>query len=73
LRLRSLHVSVDWDEYWNFDLLQEYKRNHPPFYSNGVPLVKFGGLVPLANDDNLFCFLRLPSGAGAERTAGKVR
>jgi hypothetical protein len=39
LRLRSLHVSGDWDEYWRFHLRQEYKRNYLPLYSNGVPLL----------------------------------
>lgn len=39
LRLRSLHVSGDWDEYWRFHLRQEYNRNHLPLYSNGVPLL----------------------------------
>ncbi|PAX48929.1 ISKra4 family transposase, partial [Brunnivagina elsteri CCALA 953] len=39
LRLCSLHVSGDWDEYWRFHLRQEYKRNYLPLYSNGVPLL----------------------------------
>ncbi|MCV3213794.1 hypothetical protein OGM63_09775, partial [Plectonema radiosum NIES-515] len=25
LRLRSLHISGDWNEYWRFHLRQEYK------------------------------------------------
>jgi hypothetical protein len=39
LRLRSLHISGDWDEYWRFHLHQEYKRNYLPLYTN-VPLMK---------------------------------
>lgn len=40
LRLRSLHISGDWHEYWRFHLRQEYERNHLPLYFNGVPLMK---------------------------------
>jgi hypothetical protein len=39
LRLRSLHVSGDWNEYWRFHLRQEYKRNYLPLYSGSVPLM----------------------------------
>jgi hypothetical protein len=39
LRLRSLRASGDWDEYWRFHLRQEYNRNYPPLYSNGIPLM----------------------------------
>jgi hypothetical protein len=40
LRLRSLHISGDWHEYWRFHLRQEYERNHLPLYFDGVPLMK---------------------------------
>jgi hypothetical protein len=41
LRLRSLHASGDFDEYWEFHLQQEYKRNHQAHYENGcVPVPK---------------------------------
>jgi hypothetical protein len=41
LRLRSLHASGDFDEYWEFHLRQEYKRNHQAHYENGcVPAPK---------------------------------
>ena len=33
LRLRSLHASGDWEEYWNFHVLQEYERNHRIHYA----------------------------------------
>ncbi len=39
LRLRSLHISGDWHEYWRFHLRQEYKRNYLPLYRN-IPLMK---------------------------------
>lgn len=35
LRLRSLQASGDFDEYWDFHLQQEYKRNHEARYENG--------------------------------------
>jgi len=35
LRLRSLRASGDFDEYWEFHLQQEYKRNHQARYKNG--------------------------------------
>jgi hypothetical protein len=35
LKLRSLHASGDFDEYWAFHLQQEYKRNHEARYENG--------------------------------------
>jgi len=35
LRLRSLRASGDFDEYWEFHLQQEYKRNHEARYENG--------------------------------------
>lgn len=40
LRLRSLHISGDWQEYWRFHLRKEYERNYPPLYKDGVPLMK---------------------------------
>jgi hypothetical protein len=40
LQLRSLHASGDFDEYWEFHLQQEYKRNHEARYENGqVPVL----------------------------------
>jgi hypothetical protein len=33
LRLRSLHASGDWDEYWDFHELREYERNHRIHYA----------------------------------------
>jgi hypothetical protein len=39
LRLRSLRASGDFDEYWDFHLQQEYKRNHEARYEKGqVPM-----------------------------------
>lgn len=39
LQLRSLRASGDFDEYWDFHLQQEYKRNHEARYEKGqVPL-----------------------------------
>jgi hypothetical protein len=35
LQLRSLQASDDFDEYWEFHLQQEYKRNHGARYENG--------------------------------------
>jgi hypothetical protein len=35
LRLRSLRASGDFDEYWDFYLQQEYKRNHEAWYEKG--------------------------------------
>jgi hypothetical protein len=35
LQLRSLRASGDFDEYWEFHLQQEYKRNHESQYENG--------------------------------------
>ena len=40
LRLRSLYVSGDWDEYWRFHLRQEHKRNHLALYNSAIPLMK---------------------------------
>ena len=40
LPLGSLYISGDWDEYWQFHLQQEHKRNHLAFYSSGIPLIK---------------------------------
>lgn len=34
LKLRSLLKSGDFDEYWNYHLLQEYRRNHVAKFSN---------------------------------------
>jgi hypothetical protein len=35
LRLRSLRASGDFDQYWEFHLQQEYKRNHEARYEKG--------------------------------------
>ena len=40
LPLGSLYISGDWDEYWQFHLQQEHKRNHQALYSSGIPLMK---------------------------------
>ena len=40
LPLGSLYMSGDWDEYWQFHLQQEHKRNHLALYSSGIPLMK---------------------------------
>ncbi|NRB09046.1 MAG: ISKra4 family transposase, partial [Richelia sp.] len=40
LALGSLHISGDWDEYWQFHLQEEHKRNHLAFYSSAIPLMK---------------------------------
>jgi hypothetical protein len=40
LRLRSLLVSGDWNDYWRFHLASEHQRNHQSLYTSGVPLLK---------------------------------
>jgi hypothetical protein len=40
LRLRSLHVSGDWADYWQFHLQQEHQRNHRSCYQSGIPWLK---------------------------------
>lgn len=40
LRLRSLHVSSDWNEHWRFHLLQERQRHHLALHQGGIPLLK---------------------------------
>lgn len=40
LRLRSLHVSGDWSDYWQFHQKQERQRNHQASYQLGIPLLK---------------------------------
>lgn len=40
LRLRSVCVSGDWTEYWQFHLNQECQRNHRDLYKGGIPLLK---------------------------------
>jgi hypothetical protein len=40
LRLRSVYISGDWDEYWRFHLLQEHQRNHLALYKGAIPLMK---------------------------------
>jgi hypothetical protein len=40
LRLRALRASGDFEEYWEYHLKQEYKRNHAAHYADGqVPQV----------------------------------
>lgn len=40
LRLRSLKVSGDWNDYWRFHLHLELQRHHLPLYQGGIPLLK---------------------------------
>ena len=40
LPLGSLYISGDWDEYWQFHLQQENRRNHLALYSSVIPLIK---------------------------------
>ena len=40
LRLRSLHLSGDWADYWQFHLQQEHQRNHRARYQSGIPWLK---------------------------------
>lgn len=40
LRLRSLHVSSDWNEHWRFHLLQERQGHHLALHQGGIPLLK---------------------------------
>jgi len=40
LRLRSVYISGDWDEYWRFHVQQEHQRNHLALYQGGIPLMK---------------------------------
>ena len=37
LRLRSLRVSGDFDEYWSYHEKREQERNHSSKYENGLP------------------------------------
>ena len=37
LRLRALRASRDFDEYWEFHLVQERSRNHASQYAGGEP------------------------------------
>lgn len=39
LRLRSLRVSGDFDEYWSYHEKKEQERNHSSKYENGLPLL----------------------------------
>jgi hypothetical protein len=39
LRLRSLQVSGDWPDYWQFHLQQEHQRHHRALYQDGIPLL----------------------------------
>jgi hypothetical protein len=36
LRLRALHASHDFDDYWEFHQRNEYQRNHVVHYADGV-------------------------------------
>jgi hypothetical protein len=40
LRLRSLHVSGDWNDYWCFHQQQELQRHYSTLYQRGIPLLK---------------------------------
>jgi hypothetical protein len=40
LRLRSLYISGDWDEYWRFHLELEHQRHHKALYKYEIPLMK---------------------------------
>lgn len=40
LRLRSLKVSGDWNDYWRFHLHQELQRHHLSLYQGGIPFLK---------------------------------
>lgn len=40
LRLRSLQISGDWNDYWRFHLQKEHYRNHQALYCFGIPLLK---------------------------------
>ncbi len=40
LRLRSLRVSGDFDEYWSYHEKMEQERNHSSKYENGLPPLK---------------------------------
>lgn len=40
LRLRSLHVSGDFDDYWHFHLAQERRLNHTMLYADGPPKIR---------------------------------
>ena len=40
LRLRSLCVSGDWTQYWQFHIKQEHQRNHRRWYQSCIPLLK---------------------------------
>jgi hypothetical protein len=37
LKLRALHASGDFDEYWRFHVAQEFKRNHASRYAGEQP------------------------------------
>jgi hypothetical protein len=51
LKLRSLRVSGDFDEYWSYHEKREQERNHSSKYKNGLP--------PLKNNDATVAKLRL--------------
>lgn len=40
LRLRSLLVSGDWNDYWRFHLSMEHQRHHRARYQSEIPLLK---------------------------------
>lgn len=40
LRLRSLYVSGDWNDYWRFHLQLERQRHHQALYLGGILLLK---------------------------------
>jgi hypothetical protein len=40
LRLRSLHASHDFEDYWQFHERQERYRNHTTRYAHGIPAIR---------------------------------
>jgi hypothetical protein len=40
LRLRSLYISGDWEQYWRFHRELEHQRHHQALYKGGIPLMK---------------------------------
>jgi hypothetical protein len=39
LKLRALHASADFEEYWGFHKDKEFRRNHASSYANTRPPV----------------------------------
>ena len=62
LRLRSLKVSRDWNDYWLFHLHPELQRHHLPLYQGGIPFLKSVSLARCSTPppiDWLFDFIFL--------------